>query len=75
MNARDDLINYAASTRTITADGLTPYLERVEREAGAAALREAADWAETANPDRCADFSDGVDWLLGELRRIATKEN
>lgn len=33
MNARDALINYAASTRTITDDGLAPYIDRVEREA------------------------------------------
>lgn len=33
MTARDDLIRYAASTRrTVTADGLAPYLNRVERE-------------------------------------------
>lgn len=39
MTARDDLIHYAASTRTVTADGLAPYIDRVEQEA----LIEGAD--------------------------------
>lgn len=42
MAARDDLIAYAASTRTVTADGLEPHLDRVEREAELRALRAAA---------------------------------
>lgn len=46
-------------------------LEAVEREAAHDALRDAADWAETANPDRDPDFTEGVTWLIGELRRIA----
>lgn len=33
MTAREDLIDYAASTRTITADGLEPYITAVEEEA------------------------------------------
>ena len=36
MTAREDLINYAVSTRTITADGLEPYVAAVEEEARAA---------------------------------------
>jgi hypothetical protein len=36
MTAREDLINYAASTRTITADGLEPYITAAEEEAHAA---------------------------------------
>jgi hypothetical protein len=34
-------------------------------------LREAAERLEERNPDQCADFSDGVDWVLGELRTLA----
>jgi hypothetical protein len=37
----------------------------------AAVLREAADEAERRNPDRNEDFSEGVDWALAELRRMA----
>ncbi|MEU4051258.1 hypothetical protein AB0F09_18925 [Streptomyces olivaceus] len=40
MNARDALIEYAASTRTVTADGLTPYIDRIEKEAAAKAVAE-----------------------------------
>ena len=32
MTARDDLVRYAASTRTITADGLAPFLDSYENE-------------------------------------------
>ncbi|MEU0589974.1 hypothetical protein [Streptomyces ardesiacus] len=38
MNARDALIEYAASTRTVTADGLAPYIDRIEKEARADAF-------------------------------------
>ncbi|WP_416476970.1 hypothetical protein [Streptomyces sp. LKA04] len=40
MNARDALIDYAASTRTVTADGLAPYIDRVEKEAAQAAIAD-----------------------------------
>lgn len=43
MNARDALTEYAASTRTVTADGLAPYIDRVVKEARGAAFAEAAD--------------------------------
>ncbi|MEU0160210.1 hypothetical protein ABZ154_15550 [Streptomyces sp. NPDC006261] len=33
MSARDDLTTYAASTRTITADSIAPYIDAVESEA------------------------------------------
>jgi hypothetical protein len=39
----------------------------------ATVLREAADRLEERNPDRSADFSDGVDWALDELRRMAAE--
>ncbi|MFJ7998967.1 hypothetical protein ACIQ7D_17725 [Streptomyces sp. NPDC096310] len=45
MAARDDLIRYAASTRTVTADGLAPYIARVELQAAAHSRAEAADRA------------------------------
>lgn len=70
MTARNDLYNYADAAH-LGGDHLDELINRVEKEAASAALRDAADWAETANPDRSADFSEGVDWLLGELRRIA----
>lgn len=34
-------------------------------------LREAAQRLEERNPDESSDFSDGVDWVLGELRSLA----
>jgi hypothetical protein len=37
----------------------------------AAVIREAADWLDGCNPDRGAEFSDGVDWATSELRRLA----
>jgi DNA-binding protein Fis len=52
MSARDDLINYAATTRTITADGLASYIDHVEREAAAKALSDAV---ETARGEYLAD--------------------
>ena len=66
MNARQSIENLW--DRATPVDTL---LDQVERHAAREALRDAADWAETANPDRSADFSEGVDWVLGELRRIA----
>lgn len=45
MNARDALIEYAASTRTVTADGLAPYIDRIEKEAAAKALSDAVEAA------------------------------
>lgn len=45
MNARDALIEYAASTRTVTADGLAPYIDRVEKEAATKALSDAVEAA------------------------------
>lgn len=36
-------------------------------------LRSAADRLESANPDRDADFSEGVDWARDELRRMAAE--
>ncbi|MGC5534239.1 hypothetical protein [Streptomyces sp. SR-10] len=33
MSARDDLTTYAATTRTITADSLAPYIDAVDEEA------------------------------------------
>lgn len=70
MSARDDLYTYADDAH-LGGDHLDELLTRVEKEAASAALRDAADWAETNNPDRSEDFSEGVDWVLGELRRIA----
>ncbi|MEV4784015.1 hypothetical protein AB0K53_00925 [Streptomyces tuirus] len=52
MSARDALIAYAASTRTITADGLEPYIAAVEQEAAAKALSDAE---ETARGEYLAD--------------------
>lgn len=34
-------------------------------------LRAIADTVEEANPDRSADFSEGVDWTLDRLRTLA----
>lgn len=39
--ARDDLVRYAATTRTVTADGLSPYLDALRAEN----LREAIEAA------------------------------
>ncbi|MFF1544119.1 hypothetical protein [Streptomyces sp. NPDC058291] len=39
----------------------------------AAVLREAAEHLEAVNPDRGAEFSDGVDWAVDELRRMAAE--
>ncbi|MYR36354.1 hypothetical protein GTX14_04700 [Streptomyces sp. SID4944] len=33
MSARDDLTTYAATTRTITADSIAPYIDAVEKAA------------------------------------------
>ncbi|MFE7535204.1 hypothetical protein ACFU67_13140 [Streptomyces rhizosphaericola] len=33
MSARDDLTTYAATTRTITADSLAPYIDALEKAA------------------------------------------
>ncbi|GHJ04800.1 hypothetical protein TPA0906_66650 [Streptomyces olivaceus] len=40
MPARDALIEYAASTRTVTADGLAAYIDRIEKEAAEKAASE-----------------------------------
>ncbi|MEV8548359.1 hypothetical protein AB0L04_00690 [Streptomyces glaucescens] len=53
---------------TDPADAVLAVLPTTDR---AAVLREAADRLEERNPDRSADFSDGVDWTLDELRRMA----
>lgn len=42
MNAREALIEYAASPRTVTADGLAPYIDRLEKETRTAAFTEAS---------------------------------
>ncbi|MFK4869042.1 hypothetical protein ACI3K4_27890 [Streptomyces sp. CSMPJR101] len=34
-------------------------------------LRDIADTLEAINPDRGAEFSDGVDWALDRLRTLA----
>ncbi|SEC02052.1 hypothetical protein SAMN04490357_0980 [Streptomyces misionensis] len=34
-------------------------------------LRVIADTLETTNPDRCADFSEGVDWTVNRMRTLA----
>lgn len=34
-------------------------------------LRAVAARLDETNPDRSADFSEGVDWVLSEIRRIA----
>ncbi|TXJ78569.1 hypothetical protein E2C11_16305 [Streptomyces lavendulae] len=34
-------------------------------------LRAITDTVELANPDRSAEFSDGVDWVLDTLRTLA----
>ncbi|MFJ3923075.1 hypothetical protein [Streptomyces sp. NPDC090022] len=34
-------------------------------------LSDAADLLNRVNPDRDVDFSAGVDWAVGELRRLA----
>jgi hypothetical protein len=43
LPARAALITYAATTRTVTADGLLPLLDAHETEVRAAVLRESAD--------------------------------
>lgn len=43
MTARADLIHYASTTRTVTADGLASYLDRVEAEVRADERKRVAD--------------------------------
>lgn len=45
MSARDDLTTYAASTRTITADSIAPYIDAVEAEATASTRAALSDRA------------------------------
>ncbi|MFH9425987.1 hypothetical protein [Streptomyces sp. NPDC017529] len=70
-SARDRLNAFIQHPTDEHADAFDELVIEVEKDAASAALRDVADWAETANPDRSADFSEGVDWLLAEIRRIA----
>ena len=66
MNARDDLDNllsmYAADRRAAKLDAYEVEI-----------TRKLADRAEGENPDRDADFSAGVDWVLDLLRGHADR--
>ena len=69
MTARDDLIRYAATTRTVTADGLAPHLGRLEAEARADERKRVADEIHRA---RRPTFPDGErpDLIVNTLRNI-----
>jgi hypothetical protein len=58
MNAREELTVYAASTRTVTADGLAPHLDRVETAAVAAFVDRVVDTLSGCCPecDACIDI-------------------
>lgn len=54
MDAREQLVNYAASTRTITADGIAPHIAAVEKAAydrAIAAVRSEYLLDETGHPE------------------------
>lgn len=69
MTARDDLIHYAATTRTVTADGLAPHLDRLEAEARADERERVA--AEIHRADQ-PTFPDGErpDLVVSVMRNI-----
>ncbi len=76
MNARDALIEYAASTRTVTADGLAPYIELVEKEAMAKALSDAVEVArgeylndDTRTPEDEA-YNQAVSDVIGAISEL-----
>ena len=71
MSARDQLITYAATTRTITADGLTPYLNafaaEVRAEAAADVHRaELPQFPAGETPENVAKVVRAVDVRLAE---------
>ncbi|MFF9088429.1 hypothetical protein ACF1BE_18770 [Streptomyces sp. NPDC014991] len=70
MASRDELIDIvtrdadsAGGDRTWASDLVDAY--------SAALLRQAARHLRTVNPDRSADFSDGVDWAITQLNELA----
>ncbi|MFI1205784.1 hypothetical protein ACH4VR_41275 [Streptomyces sp. NPDC020883] len=69
MTARDDLIRCASTTRTVTADGLAPYLDRFEVETRADERKRVADELRLA--DRPV-FPDGErpDLIASTMRNI-----
>ena len=73
---RDALCREAGRLRKTSAE-MVDRAERIEadvqqvRADRATLFREAADRLEERNPDRSADFSEGVDWALDELRAMA----
>jgi|GEM_PF-4546621 len=48
-------------------------IDAYRAEVEAAQLRKTADLLIYINPDRSADFSEGVDWAADELRRVASE--
>lgn len=64
--ARDRLINLLSSYSAESRDAaLADY--RAEQ------LKLTADVLEVANPDRSAEFSEGVDWAIATIRSAAEK--
>lgn len=61
----------SAWAELVNVDGSDEHLALCSRalvEVQAETLRRAARRAEAENPDRDADFSAGVDWVIGLLR-------
>lgn len=75
LPARAALITYAATTRTVTADDLTPLLDAFDAECSASALRKAADEIDRTDlPDDHVDmFDNGARWATSQLRRMAAE--
>lgn len=65
MSARDELVTYAATTRTVTADGLAPFLDAYRAEV----LNGAAAVAASCGGCPC----NTAEQIAGELRRKAVE--
>lgn len=60
----------------VNANGSDEHLQLCSRalvEVQQETLRRAAAAAEHENPDRCADFSEGVDWVIALLNERAAE--
>ena len=70
--ARDALIAYAASTRTVTADGLAPYIAAVEKAAyqkAMDAVRSEYLHDETGRPEDEA-YNQGINDAVVAIRNL-----
>lgn len=66
---RDDILAGLRASEGSTVGDATP--EQILDAYRAEVIRDAANLAEATNPDRSAEFSEGVDWTLDALRHMA----